>query len=201
MEFVCIFAASSATLAQKYIDSAFEFGKELAKRGLGLVFGGGRTGLMGACARGVKAENGYVVGVIPKKLNMPGIAFEHCDELIVTEDMHTRKAAMEKRSSYFAALPGGVGTLEELAEALTLNQLGYIDAPIVVFNQDGFYDSLMAQLKRFTDEGFMNKAYLALFDVAATPKETADKLVNFKKGTLPDKLREAVENHEKIGKD
>ena len=83
MQNVCIFAASSPKLARHYIDAAFALGAALAENGIGLVFGGGRTGLMGACARGVQAKGGCITGVIPKKLNVPGIAFEHCDELIV----------------------------------------------------------------------------------------------------------------------
>ena len=141
MQNVCIFAASSPKLARHYIDAAFALGAALAENGIGLVFGGGRTGLMGACARGVQAKGGRITGVIPKKLNVPGIAFEHCDELIVTEDMHTRKATMERLSGAYIALPGGIGTLEELLEVLTLNQLGYLSAPVVIFNQNGYYDA------------------------------------------------------------
>ena len=146
---ICIFAASSPNIDDKYIAAAESFGRCLAEHGFDLIFGGGRTGLMGACARGVKAAGGKAIGVIPKKLNQPGIAFEHCDELIVTADMHERKATMERLSSAYIALPGGVGTLEELMEVLTLNQLGYIEAPVVVFDQDGFYDSLLKQLDVF----------------------------------------------------
>ena len=193
---ICIFAASSPNIDDKYIAAAESFGRCLAEHGFDLIFGGGRTGLMGACARGVKAAGGKAIGVIPKKLNQPGIAFEHCDELIVTADMHERKATMERLSSAYIALPGGVGTLEELMEVLTLNQLGYIDAPVVIFNQDGFYDNLLAQFDALAKAGFMHTECLKLFSVAATPEEAIEKLIGFRKAKLPDKIKEAVKGHE-----
>ena len=151
---------------------------------------------MGACARGVYSKGGRIVGVIPEKLNQPGIPFEHCSELIVTKDMHERKATMERLSSGFVTLPGGVGTLEELMEVLTLNQLGYIDAPVVIFNQDGFYDNLLAQFDALAKAGFMHTECLKLFSVAATPEEAIEKLIGFRKAKLPDKIKEAVKGHE-----
>lgn len=193
---ICIFAASSPNIDNKYIKAAEQFGRCLAEHGYGLVFGGGRTGLMGACARGVKAAGGKITGVIPEKLNQPGIPFEYCDELIVTKDMHERKATMEKLSSGFVTLPGGVGTLEELLETLTLNQLGYIDAPVVIFDQDGFYAGLFKQFEMLVDQGFMRGECLSLFARAHTPEETVDKLINFKRAKLPDKIKEAVKGHE-----
>ena len=111
--------------------------------------------------------------------------------------MHERKATMERLSSAYIALPGGVGTLEELMEVLTLNQLGYIEAPVVVFDQDGFYDNLLKQLDVFAQEGFMHQAYLKLFDRALTPEEAVDKLLSFERAELPDKIKEAVKDHEK----
>ena len=196
MRRVCIFAASSATLDPIYTDAAFALGALLAQQGLELVFGGGRTGLMGACARGVKSRGGCVTGVIPKKLNVPGIAFEDCDELIVTADMHERKATMERISDAFVTLPGGMGTLEELMEVLTLNQLGYLSAPVVLLNVEGFYDELTAQLRTFVARGFMDDACLSLFTSAATPAETVDQLLSFRPPRLPDKIRDAINNDE-----
>lgn len=197
MQRVCIFAASSATLDKIYTDAAAELGSLLAQRGFELVFGGGRTGLMGACARGVKSRGGRVTGVIPQKLNVPGIAFESCDELIVTADMHERKAAMERISDAFIALPGGMGTLEELMEVLTLNQLGYLSAPVVILSVAGFYDELSGQLNTFVSRGFMDKACLSLFTMARTPAEAVDRLLSYKAPLLPDKIRDAIENYEK----
>ena len=179
---ICIFAASSPNIDDKYIAAAESFGRCLAEHGFDLIFGGGRTGLMGACARGVYSKGGRIVGVIPEKLNQPGIPFEHCSEMIVTKDMHERKATMERLSSGFVTLPGGVGTLEELMEVLTLNQLGYIDAP--------------AQFDALAKAGFMHTECLKLFSVAATPEEAIEKLIGFRKAKLPDKIKEAVKGHE-----
>ena len=197
MDNICIFAASSAALEEEYIQAAYELGRLLAINGFGLVFGGGRTGLMGACARGVKSAGGKAVGVIPKRLNVPGIAFEECDELFVTEDMHERKALMERMSAGFIALPGGFGTLEELMETLTLNQLGYISAPVVILNQNGFYNELLAQLGTFARRGFTNAACLGLYAEAATPKEAVERLLCYTPPVLPDKIKEAVHLHGK----
>ena len=174
---ICIFAASSPNIDDKYIAAAESFGRCLAEHGFDLIFG-------------------RIVGVIPEKLNQPGIPFEHCSELIVTKDMHERKATMERLSSGFATLPGGVGTLEELMEVLTLNQLGYIDAPVVIFNQDGFYNNLLAQFDALAKAGFMHTECLKLFSVAATPEEAIEKLIGFRKAKLPDKIKEAVKGHE-----
>ena len=113
MRYACIFGASCPNVAKGYLEAAFETGALLSEHGLGMVFGGGNTGLMGAAARGVKSKGGRLIGVIPEKLNQPGIAYPHCDQLIVTPDMHTRKAKMEALSFGFLALPGGFGTLEE----------------------------------------------------------------------------------------
>ena len=192
MQNVCIFAASSPKLARHYIDAAFALGAALAENGIGLVFGGGRTGLMGACARGVQAKGGCITGVIPKKLNVPGIAFEHCDELIVTEDMHTRKATMERLSGAYIALPGGIGTLEELLEVLTLNQLGYLSAPVVIFNQNGYYDALIGQLRVCVEQEFADVSCLRLFAVADTPEEAVRALQAFELPELPNKIKDAI---------
>ena len=147
---------------------------------------------MGACARGVQAKGGCITGVIPKKLNVPGIAFEHCDELIVTEDMHTRKATMERLSGAYIALPGGIGTLEELLEVLTLNQLGYLSAPVVIFNQNGYYDALIGQLRACVEQEFADASCLRLFAVADTPEEAVRALQAFELPELPNKIKDAI---------
>ncbi len=197
MRRICIFAASSAKLERVYTDAAHELGLLLAQAGFGLVFGGGRTGLMGACARGVKLGGGCVTGVIPEKLNRDGIAFAECDELIVTADMHERKATMERMSDAFIVLPGGIGTLEECMEVLTLNQLGYLSAPVVILNLEGFYDELLAQIQTFVTRGFMDPRYLSLFASAPTPADALDKLRAFAVPRLPDKIRDAIDDYEK----
>lgn len=194
MRDVCVFAASSAAVDGAFCDAAFELGRLLALNGLGLVFGGGRMGLMGACARGADAEGGRITGVIPERLNQPGIAFERCTELIVTPDMRSRKAKMEELSSAHIALPGGFGTLEELMEIITLNQLGYINSPVVVLNSFGFYDHLAELFGTFVERGFTDGRYLSIIKMAATPREAVDAILTYERPDLPDKIKEAI-NH------
>ncbi len=193
---MCVFGASSSDIAKSYIDEAYELGRLLAAQGTALVFGGGSTGLMGAVARGVTELGGRAVGVIPEKLNQPGIAYPHCAELIITADMHARKATMEKLSDAYIALPGGIGTLEELLEVLTLNQLAYISAPVVILNTGGYYDALLKQLDVFVEQGFMNGAYRGMYAVADTAAQAAELLSNFSCPELPNKIKEALKQDE-----
>lgn len=196
MENICVFGASSSRIDQAYIDCASDVGRLLAQNGLGLVFGGGRTGLMGAAARAVSAHGGRVTGVIPEKLNRPGIAYENCDELIVTATMHERKAKMEGLSDGFIVLPGGYGTLEELFEVLTLNQLSYLCAPVVILNVNGYYDAIVKQLFSCVDEGFTHPACLSLFQSAATAEEAVAYILSYKPPDLPDKMEDALRSNE-----
>lgn len=189
---VCIFGASCSSIDPAYIDAAYRTGALLAERGIGMVFGGGGTGLMGAAARGVHENGGRLTGVIPEKLHQPGIAYPHCDELIVTPDMHTRKATMERLSQGFIALPGGYGTLEELLEVLTLNQLGYISSPVVILNTMGYYDKLIQQLKYCVSEGFTSTACLDIFAVADSPEQAVELIDTMQPPELPDKIKDAV---------
>ncbi len=192
MKNICVFGASSSRIDQKYKDCAAELGRLLAENGFGLVFGGGCLGLMGAVARGVHAHGGCVTGVIPEKLNRPGIAYDECNELIVTSTMHERKATMERLSSGFVVLPGGYGTLEEALEVLTLMQLGYFSAPVVFLNVDGYYDPLVRQLEACVETRFTNKAYLQLFRCAATAQEAMAYLLDYTPPDLPNKMEDAL---------
>ena len=189
---VCVFGASNNKIPACYVEFAERFGARLAQEGLGLVFGAGRTGLMGAAARGAYSKSGRIIGVIPKKLNGPGIYFEHCTERIETETMHERKALMEKLSDAFVALSGGFGTLEELLEVITLKQLNYHNKPIVIVNVNGYYDSLLAQFRRCTEEGFTDPLFLQLFMVASDVDEAIDALLNPRQLSLPDKIESVL---------
>ena len=146
----------------------------------------------GAAARGVHDGGGRIIGVIPEKLNRPGVAYPFCGQLIVTPDMHTRKARMEELSDGFIALPGGYGTLEELMEVLTLNQLGYITAPVVILNTKGYYSDLIAQLRECVNEGFTAAPCLDIFSVAGTPEEAVQLALNKERPDIPDKLADAI---------
>ncbi|MEL7608991.1 MAG: TIGR00730 family Rossman fold protein [Bacillota bacterium] len=191
-DLICVFAASSNAVDKKYVDLAYRLGEALAQADYGLVFGGGRIGLMGACARGVASRSGRIVGVIPEKLNRPGIAYERCDELIETRTMHERKSTMESLCAGFIALPGGFGTLEELLEVITLKQLGYHCLPIVILNYGGFYDPLIDQLDRCIGERFTNESWRGLYFCAEGIGEALEYLCAYRPGEFPDKMEEAL---------
>ena len=193
---VCIFGSAFSSIDPAYLEAAYRVGALLAERDIGMVFGGGNTGVMGAAARGIHENGGRLIGVIPEKLNQPGIAYPHCDELIVTADMHSRKATMEKLSQGFIALPGGFGTVEELLEVLTLNQLGYLESPVVILNTRGYYDRLIDQLKYCVSEGFTSPACLSIFAVADTPEQAVGMIAQMKPAELPDKMKDALRSAE-----
>jgi len=163
---LCVYCSSSDRLDPKYYAAATEIGTEMAKRGWGLVYGGGRTGLMGAVARAVKAAGGRVVGIIPDFMKAKELAFTEADELVTVVTMRERKLLMETRADAFLTLPGGWGTLEEIMEILTLRQLDVLRKPCVIFNQDGFYDGLMAIFRQMVAEKFNKPSNLDLFTLA-----------------------------------
>lgn len=191
---ICVYGASSNRIDKKYFEAAFEVGRLIAEKGFGLVFGAGDSGLMGAAARGAASQRGRIIGVIPEKLNKKGIYFEGCTERIETATMHERKALMERLSCGFIALAGGLGTIEELMEVLTLKQLSYIDPAIVLLNTDGYYDALLAQLERSMEEGFTHPEYRSLYFAANTPEEAVEYCASYKGSELPDKLVYALRN-------
>ena len=165
---LCVYCASSDRLDPKYYAVAAELGRELVARGWGLVYGGGKTGMMGAIARAVKQNGGRVVGVIPEFMKARELAYDEADELVTVITMRERKLLMEARADAFVALPGGWGTLEEILEILTLRQLDVVKKPCVFLNQDGFYDPLLQLFERMLAEKFFKPANMQLFRVAAT---------------------------------
>ena len=165
---LCVYCSSSDRLDPKYAAAAEELGHALVARGFGLVYGGGKTGLMGAVARAVKARGGRVVGVIPEFMKVRELAFDAADELVTVVTMRERKLLMEARADAFVALPGGFGTLEEILEILTLRQLDVVQKPCVFFNQDGFYNDLIRLFERMLAEKFFKPSNMDLFRVATT---------------------------------
>jgi cytokinin riboside 5'-monophosphate phosphoribohydrolase len=168
---LCVYCSSSDRLDPKYYSVATELGRELVARGWGLVYGGGKTGLMGAIARAVKAGGGRVVGVIPEFMKARELAFDEADELVTVITMRERKLLMETRADAFVALPGGFGTLEEIMEILTLRQLNVVKKPCVFLNQDGFYDDLIRLFEKMLAEKFFKTSNFDLFSVANTVAE------------------------------
>jgi uncharacterized protein (TIGR00730 family) len=155
MKSVAVYCGSSSGNKEEYTQQAKEMGRELARRGLTLVYGGGCVGLMGIIADAVLAEGGKVIGVIPSFLADKELAHKGCTELHVVETMHQRKLLMADLAEGFVAMPGGFGTLEELFEVLTWGQLGLHGKPVGLLNTLGFYDSLLGLLDHMSGEAFL----------------------------------------------
>ena len=155
MKSVAVYCGSSSGNQDIYTQQAQAMGRELARRGLTLVYGGGRVGLMGTIADAVLAAGGRVVGVIPRFLADKELAHRGCTELHVVDTMHQRKLLMADLADGFVALPGGFGTLEELFEVLTWGQLGLHSKPVALLNTLGFYDKLLALLNHMRAEAFL----------------------------------------------
>jgi len=168
---LCVYCSSSDRLDPKYAAAAAELGRDMVARGWGLVYGGGKTGLMGAVARAVKDSGGHVVGVIPEFMKARELAYDEADELVTVVTMRERKLLMETRADAFVTLPGGFGTLEEIMEILTLRQLDVVKKPCVFLNQEGFYDDLLRLFERMLKEKFFKPSNMDLFRVAATVPE------------------------------
>lgn len=173
---ICLYGASSTEIAQSYVTATEKLGELLARHGHSLVYGAGGAGLMGAAARGMKRGGGRVVGVVPSFLKVDGVLFDECDEMILTDTMRERKQIMEERADAFVVTPGGIGTYEEFFEIYTLKQLGRLHKPIVIFNIDGYFNDMLAMLRRTVDERFMREASLGLIAVADTPEAVLDRL-------------------------
>lgn len=168
---ITVYAASSGQVPDKYIDMARQLGTVMAQAGHTLINGAGRTGLMGATADAVLSAGGKAIGVIPQFMIDQGWQHPGMAQLVVTKDMHERKEIMAERSDACIALPGGVGTLEELLEVITWKQLGIYLKPIVILNVDGYYDDLLAQLEKAVDEHFMRGEHRRIWQIAATAEE------------------------------
>jgi hypothetical protein len=157
---ICIYCGSNDGSDPRYREAAETLGREIANAGIRLVYGGGSVGLMGVVARSVLAHGGKVTGIIPQFLKDREVMLREVSDLVVTADMHERKRIMFERSEAFVALPGGIGTLEEVVEMMTWAQLDQHEKPILIVNIAGFWDSLVALFQRMTDDGFLHKAFL-----------------------------------------
>ncbi len=166
---VCVFCGSGTGGNPCYADSARELGKSLTSLNHSLVYGGGKVGLMGIIADTVLENKGEVIGVIPDFLVKLEVAHNGLTRLEVVDSMHERKKRMADLSDAFIAMPGGWGTLDELAEILTWKQLGLIHQPIGILNTNHFFDSLLNQMKQMVTEGFLKQQNLSFLKVAATP--------------------------------
>ena len=161
MPAVCVFCASSLHIDARYLDLAADVGTAIADRGWDLVSGAGSISMMGAVARAARAAGGHTIGVIPDALVQREVADHDSDELLVTRDMRQRKGLMDERSDAFLALPGGIGTLEELVEVWTARSLNMHHKPVVVLDPWGDYDHLHALLDHWQDRGFVRSEAVA----------------------------------------
>jgi hypothetical protein len=152
---LAVYCGSASPEDHRYEELAMEIGHELAARGIGVVYGGGKLGLMGAVAAGALLNGGEVIGVIPEALVAAEVANRACTELHVVQTMHERKKAFTDLSDGFLTLPGGVGTMDELWEAVSWAQLGYHDMPVGLLNAHGFYDGLIAFYRHMAETGFV----------------------------------------------
>ncbi|MDX8501460.1 TIGR00730 family Rossman fold protein [Mesorhizobium sp. VK4C] len=159
---VCVYCGSSPGRDEAYIKAGHLLGRSLAKSGLRLVYGGGTKGIMGAVAEGALKAGGKVTGIIPRFLinrEATESALDKLDELLITDNMHERKHRMFEKSDAFVALPGGIGTVEEIVEIMTWAQLGHHRKPIVFANIKGFWDPMLVLIEHMSDEGFIHTAH------------------------------------------
>ena len=176
MKRICLYGASSASLAQEYYAAAHIIGEGLAGAGIGLVFGGGATGLMGAAARGADSKGGEIIGVAPKFFDEEGVLYQNCTQFIFTDTMRERKQIMEDLADGFIVTPGGIGTLEEFYEIVTLRQLGRHQKPVAILNTKGYYKPVLDMWEQAITQGFMTPACRELFVMSDDPEALLDML-------------------------
>lgn len=175
---VCVFAASSSRIDVKYAEAARELGTLIARSRIQVIYGGGGIGLMGVLADAVISGGGIITGVMPSFMNDEGWGHPRVMNMILTADMAERKKNMFSTADAIVALPGGVGTLEELAEAITLKQLGLFKGPVVILNTLGFYKSLIAFFEHMISNQFLRPEHRGIWTVANTPEEVIRELLN-----------------------
>jgi uncharacterized protein (TIGR00730 family) len=191
---VCVFCGSGSGKSPLFAEGARRFGQSLAEAGVGLVYGGGGLGLMGEVARSVLKHKGHVTGIIPSFLSEKERMLRDVQEMIVTEDMHQRKRLMFERSDAFVALPGGIGTLEELVEQLTWSQLGRHTKPIVLANIEGFWDPLCALLDHMRAQAFIRDG----MNVRFVTVERAEDILPAIAAATPEQKKENAEVIERM---
>lgn len=170
MKALCVYCGSSSGSSPRYEEQARAMGAALAARGIRLVYGGGNVGLMGAIADEVLRQGGQVTGVIPQALMDKEVGHRGLTELHVVKNMHERKAMMAELSDGFIAMPGGIGTLEELFEVFTWAQLRFHDKPIGILNTDGYYDALLGFVSHMVQQGFVRVEQAKLLMAEAEPQ-------------------------------
>jgi len=177
---MCVYCGSADNLDPLYYEAADQMGKALVKNSYRLIYGAGKTGLMGAIADSVLAAAGEVIGITPENLNTPKLIHANLTHLEVVPDIHIRKARMSELADAFIALPGGYGTLDELFETLTWAQIGLHSKPIGVLNINHYYDPLMEMVEKARLEGFIYEAHRLLFVYDSDSQALIDKIGAFR---------------------
>ena len=178
INYVCVYCGSSSNVDDAYKEAATALGKDMATQGWGVVYGGGRVGLMGLVADSTLEAGGKVVGIIPSHIQEREVQHEDLTELHVVDTMHVRKQMMVDRSQAFVILPGGLGTLDELFELLTWKQLGLHDKPIVIVNMNGYWNEMLKLVRHIASQGFMRENDLNLFVEVKDVQQVAEAIKN-----------------------
>jgi uncharacterized protein (TIGR00730 family) len=186
---ICVYSGSSMGASPEYATAAAAFATGCARRGLGVVYGGGSTGLMGVLADAALAAGGEVIGVIPHAMIAEERAHHRLTQLIPVESMHERKHRMAQLSDFFVALPGGIGTLEEVIEIFTWLQLGLHLKPVGLLNVDGFYNPLLQLLDHMCNERFLTPAHRAMLTVEREAESLLDRLAVIKHTPIPKSMQ------------
>lgn len=173
---ICLFGAGSKDIDKKYLDVGYQLGKGIAINKHTLVFGGGNDGMMGSVARGCHDNGGFIIGIIPEWMIEFEELYEKCDEVIYTKSMDDRKLNFVEHSDLFIISPGGIGTLDEFFEVLTLKKVKKHDKKIIILNVDHFFDKLLDLLNDMVDKGFVNKTDMEMIIVTSNVDETMNYL-------------------------
>ncbi len=183
MKRLAVYCGSASPEDPRYVELAYDVGKALAEWGIGTVYGGGKLGLMGAVASGAKEAGGEVIGIIPEALVRAEVANHDCDELIAVSGMHERKQKFTDLSDGFITLPGGVGTMDELWEAMSWAQLGYHSDPVGLLNAFGFYDDLIKFNAKMAEVGFVREVHSGILLHAETLSDLLNKMAAYEPHT------------------
>lgn len=181
---ICIYGASSSDIDKSFITATENLGKAMAKRSHTLIFGAGAEGVMGAAARGVTSGGGKVIGIAPGFFNVDGILYDKCDKLIRTVTMRERKQLLEENSDAFIMAPGGIGTLDEFFEILTLKQLSRHTKALAIFNVNGYFDDLISLMEHAISENFIKSKCRELYKVFSD----IDEMLDYIEGYVPTDL-------------
>ncbi len=181
---ICVYGAASERIDNNYIINGEKLGNIIAKRGHKLVYGAGALGMMGAVSRGVQEQGGYILGVVPEFFTNEEVLNMNCTKFIRTKTMRERKQIMEDNADAFIVVPGGIGTFEEFFEILTLKQLGRHNKPIVIYNINGFYDTMISMLDEAIKGNFINEECKDMYPSFADAEEVINYIENYKEMDL-----------------